>query len=96
MSDKWLTLVPAYGRDYKSDDDVLKHWQENKDFRIADISCPWDGHYVGRGQVEDEDDLKDRTFKIRYNGKADFVLVKRIDGVWHKQGTKDKKFVRVN
>ncbi len=29
-----LTLVPAYGRQYNTDEDMLRDWNEGKDFRI--------------------------------------------------------------
>ena len=41
-----LTLVPAYGRDYKSKKDLLTHLAGNNDFTICDISCQYDGKYA--------------------------------------------------
>ena len=29
-----LTLMPAYGRNYNTDEDMLKDWEEGKDFQI--------------------------------------------------------------
>ena len=29
-----LTLMPAYGRNYNTDEDMLRDWEEGKDFRI--------------------------------------------------------------
>lgn len=36
MSD-YIQLVPAYGRDYKSQREVQEAWDANKDFWTADI-----------------------------------------------------------
>ena len=30
-----LTLMPAYGRKYNTDEDMLKDWKEGKDFKIV-------------------------------------------------------------
>jgi len=38
-----LILVPAHGRDYSVQADVLTAWYEGKDFLICDISNRWDG-----------------------------------------------------
>lgn len=64
---KWLTLVPAYNRDYKHPMEVLEAWNTRKDFQIWDVSCRWNGSYVGRGDAESQEDLRGTTFKIRYN-----------------------------
>lgn len=34
---KYLSAVPAYGRDYKSAKDVKADWQAGKDFLIQDL-----------------------------------------------------------
>jgi hypothetical protein len=43
-----LTLVPAYGRDYKSKKAVLADWEADKDFLIQDMSSPHDGRYTNK------------------------------------------------
>jgi hypothetical protein len=47
-----LTIIPAYGRDYTSAIDAINDWVAGKDFRIADISCRWDGSYVDISQTD--------------------------------------------
>ena len=37
------TVIPAYGRDYKSAAAAKKDWQDGKDFIIADLSNRYDG-----------------------------------------------------
>lgn len=41
-----LTIIPAYGRDYPTAKAVKADWKAGKDFRIADMSSPYDGRYV--------------------------------------------------
>lgn len=43
-----LTVIPAYGRDYKSAAVALADWDAGRDFKIADCSSPWDGSYVNK------------------------------------------------
>ena len=40
-----LTVVPAYGRDYKTAKDAAADWFAGKDFRISDISSRYNGAY---------------------------------------------------
>ena len=56
-----MTLIPAYGRDYKSAKAVKEDWDANKDFIIADVSSRWNGKPVNKEQ------LKGETVGIRYN-----------------------------
>ena len=74
-----LTLVPAYGRDYESHTAVLKDWIAKKDFLIQDMSCKWNGSYIGIGEA---DSLKDVEFKIRYNKLTRFCIIKKVGDNW--------------
>jgi hypothetical protein len=56
-----MTVIPAYGRDYKSPKAAKADWDSGKDFLICDISCPDDGRYVNR-----QDLTKGYRFGIRY------------------------------
>ncbi len=33
---RYITVTPAYGRDYKAKAEVLKAWDEGADFRVQD------------------------------------------------------------
>ncbi len=68
---RMLTLIPAYGRDYKSQAEVHKDWDDGKDFKIADISCKWDGSYTS---IRDMAGNYDRV-KIRYNKLTQIAMV---------------------
>jgi hypothetical protein len=80
---RWMTLVPAYSRDYETAEAVLAHWNANKDFMIQDVSWRDAGRYVGRGEADDpKHDLQNVTFKIRYNKLGDFCLIARVGLGW--------------
>lgn len=64
-----MTLVPAYGRDYKSEEQAKQSYLKGLDFKIADISSPWDGKYASCR------DFSGHTVKIRFNRLQDFVIV---------------------
>ena len=44
----YVTLLPAYGRDYKSQKEAKEDWQAGKDFVIACFGHPNDGSYINR------------------------------------------------
>lgn len=64
------TLVPAYGRDYRTAKAVREDWNDGKDFLIFDMSSPDDGRYVNKPQVPG------RMFNIRFDRKTKLVVVK--------------------
>ena len=64
------TLLPAYGRDYKSAKAVKADWNAGKDFVICDFFDPNDGRYCNK------QDMKGKTVNIRYNNKRSIVVVK--------------------
>jgi hypothetical protein len=72
----WLTLVPAYGRDYSSPAEVLFAWKAEKDFVIQDVSSPWNGKYVNRQQVGIPGVHAPTVFKIRFMKLRNFVLIR--------------------
>lgn len=45
-----LTVIPAYGRDYKSAKAAKADWRANRDFIIANITDPYDGKPINRSQ----------------------------------------------
>ena len=45
---KRITVVPNYGRDYKSIKEVKAAWAEGKDFRVADFFSDQDGRAINR------------------------------------------------
>lgn len=67
----YLTLVPAYGRDYKSQKEVKAAWEEGKDFEIRDISSPYNGKMMSIRDAE-----KGWTYNIRYSKLMKIVSIK--------------------
>ncbi len=65
-----MTLLPAYGRDYKSAKAVRADWDAGKDFVICDNFSPDDGRYVNKEQ------LTGRTVNIRYKGNTQIAVCK--------------------
>lgn len=47
-----ITLIPAYGRDYKSAAAVIADFKADKDFTICDYTSRWDGKPVNRSQLK--------------------------------------------
>jgi hypothetical protein len=65
------TLVPAYGRDYKSKKAVLADLDAERDFIIADMFDPYDGK-----PCTPRRDFAGKTVKFRYNGLRSVMVVK--------------------
>jgi hypothetical protein len=61
-----MTVIPAYGRDYKTAAAARADWDANLDFIICDISSRYDGKYVNKEQVPGED------ITIRFNNRYQF------------------------
>jgi hypothetical protein len=72
-----LTLLPAYGRDYKSKEALVKDWEAGKDFKIATANHKNHGAYTS---IRDLKDFPGKQVKIRYNRKTEFILVNILDG----------------
>jgi hypothetical protein len=57
----YLTVVPAYGRDYKSQAEVKAAFARGDDFRICDMSSRHDGAYINKAEV-----VGNLTLMVRY------------------------------
>jgi hypothetical protein len=49
---KRLTVLPAYGRDYKTAEAARKDWAAGKDFIISDFFNPYDGKYINKEDAD--------------------------------------------
>ena len=67
----YLTVVPAYGRDYNSAKEVQADWDAGKDFLIQDISSRDDGKYINKN-----DATKGMTLNIRYRRLTQIKQIK--------------------
>jgi hypothetical protein len=65
-----MTLVPAYGRDYRSKKAVLADWEAGKDFQVAGFG--------GRGYINKEgaEHYGVKTVNIRYQKLTKVTVVK--------------------
>ncbi len=68
----YVTVVPAYGRDYKSQKEVKAAWAEGKDFRIEDMSHPDNGRCINK----DDPGVKGLTLNIRYKKLTQICVIK--------------------
>lgn len=66
-----MTVVPAYGRDYKSKKDVQAAWDAGKDFLIADM-------FSGSGYINKSDAPKGTTIMVRYCNKTKVTPIKVV------------------
>jgi hypothetical protein len=64
-------LTPSYGRTYKSKAAVQADWDAGKDFTIQDVTSPWDGKQINKGDAEKEGG----TFNIRYNNNRSVAVI---------------------
>lgn len=67
-----LTLVPAYGRDYKSKSKVVEALAADQDFEISDMSSQWDGKPANLSALKD---AGYKTLNIRYKKLANVAVV---------------------
>jgi hypothetical protein len=68
-----LTLIPAYGRDYKSAAACLADWNAGKDFQIASINSPDMGRYISKREAREG-----MSFVLRYAGTQKLVIVEEV------------------
>lgn len=71
---RYVTLVPAFHRDYKSKKEVLQDWNEGADFIIQDMMHPDNGRYINKADAERHS--KGVTFNIRYKQLREICVVK--------------------
>ena len=60
----YVTLTPAYGRDYKSGKAVKDDWEAGKDFVINQMGHEYDGKYINKQDASDS--TPGVTYNIRY------------------------------
>ena len=67
-----VTVIPAYGRDYKSKKDVLTDWKAGKDFIIHSYGNRYDGKYINK----EDADRAGETVSIRYAGRTKQLIIR--------------------
>ena len=73
-----LTLVPAYGRDYKSPQEVQSAWDSNQDFVVRDASSPWDGSYFN---ADDAKSTRVASVRIQFRGGREIFNLRLAEDV---------------
>jgi hypothetical protein len=73
ITENYLTLLPAYGRDYKSRLAVERDFNMNKDFEMA--SMVQGGHFRGGRCCSKSDFATGTKVKIRYNRMLSSVVI---------------------
>lgn len=64
---RYVSAIPAYGRDYETEEEVLRDWQDHKDFRIQDLILHG---YISKCELPD-----DMTICIRYNKQQEVCVI---------------------
>lgn len=66
----YITLQPAYGRDYKSAKEVKAAWEAGKDFMVASM-------FGGGGSYVNKEDAPPKTtFNIRYKRNTQICVIR--------------------
>ena len=65
---RYMSAVPAYGRDYKSKKEVLAAWNDGKDFLVQDM---FSGGYINKN-----DKPACVTLNIRYKNLTQICVIK--------------------
>lgn len=71
---KRITVVPAWGRDYKSKAAVQEAWDAGKDFIVQDMFSQWNGKPVNKEDAARYE--PDAIFTVRYARLSKTVEVK--------------------
>ena len=69
---KFITLVPAYGRDYRSISAVKKDWEDRRDFIVSDHFSGYNGKPANKTDLTGEFD----QVNIRYNKLRKIAVIK--------------------
>jgi hypothetical protein len=73
---KTIGVIPAYGNDYKSKAEVWLGLENQHDFRIADISNPYDGKYCSLRELKK---AGYDTIQVRFNKLRNLAFFKTKD-----------------
>lgn len=68
---QFVSCVPAYGRDYKSKKDLMKDWDNDKDFIISTS-----GQYVNKQEIQNLRLLGIKSLNIRFKNMTQVCVIK--------------------
>jgi hypothetical protein len=66
----YLTVIPAYGRDYTTAKQVKEAWKNGSDFRITSIN------HEGGTYINKADKPEDVVLNVRYKNLTRIVVIK--------------------
>ena len=69
---RYITLTPAFGREYKSRTAIFRDWKDNKDFQVASAVGVPRGTYCSKSTA----DREGLTVVIYYNRYQNQVVIK--------------------
>lgn len=69
---QFVTVTPAYGRDYKKRSDAVKDWNDGKDFILQDVASPWFGRPCSKRNFTQ----KGTVIRIRYRELREVAVLK--------------------
>lgn len=72
----YITLTPAYNRDYKSKAAVLQDWLAGKDFIIETAGVPYSGKPMNASQADED------AYNIRYAALRKVCVIRRSGDTW--------------
>ncbi len=70
-----MTLVPAYGRDYKSKKEIEADLNAGKDFILNDMSSPYDGKPINKQNLIEAGQT---MVNVRYGKLRKVTIVKVV------------------
>lgn len=73
MAIQYITVAPAYGRDYKSKKEVIQAWNDGLDFQIVDM-FHGNGKYISKRDVIENPDL---VINVRYKRQTMVAVMPR-------------------
>jgi len=73
MLPTYVSMVPAYGRDYKSKKALLEDWNAGKDFQLQTIH---DNRYTSIRDVEELKKEGVKSLNIRYDRLTKICVIK--------------------
>ena len=76
---KSISVIPAYGRDYKSKKAIILDLLQGKDFIVCQYGDPWDGKPINRNQMRDQDTGEIPNIQVRYGQLRKVCIVKQSD-----------------
>lgn len=70
---EYVTVIPAYGRDYKTKKEVIEAWNDGKDFQIVDM-FHGNGRYISKRDVIENPSI---VVNVRYKRQTLVAVMPR-------------------